>query len=665
MQILYLNTTTGEWFDKFGVPFRDQMPQVSFQGRETIRIYTVIDTPDAGELGANPANWEIDTQWATLGANAQITVDNDYIHKMRGVLSVPIPAGSVSSVSVKLATSVTESQIPVNGSLTFYTAAGQTEKLNYTSRNIADGGVVVFATDGTLANSYASNDNVDVPQAPYCAARMTDNSAPGNGMFEFDLVADSLRLRDAMLYSNTAALAIQGLELLFYRTTAEGNIPVRAFLCETFAITGTLGDVDYNAPLPEAEATDRAYEIIAGIVGAGVELQYSNDGKQWIDYSANADLKIVKYIRWRNKQVGGDWSPAVPLIAGANGKSAYEVAVEQGFKGDVNAWLNSLIGKGEPGKSAYEVALDTGYIGTVDEWLESLKGAQGNGLDYDMSGSSLIDRAQYDDRPQGFKFAYAVADQATFRTTLYIYTKQSDNYADWSEALAIVFYGASKPEVTSVRPVEFTPPPDTDKVYYFAIPALLDATIARVCIDTAEGELILPYYSDLGVRKILKTSEYFYIYFGNSVPKYEKGRVYLTQMVAADKSQGSGGGEVVPIGGTMYYGYLSSTSSFQSVTAITADMLEADTIIAADATAVGAISLGIVPAGSFTVVLVPADSGLTVRKDDGFGGKVAFELDNGIAGSGANGATVTIGDNQYKVYGEFNLVDGATSVYID
>lgn len=665
MQILYLNTTTGEWFDKFGVPFRDQMPQVSFQGRETIRIYTVTATPDAGELGIDPSSWEVDTQWSAMGANAQITVDNDYIHKIKGVLSSPVSAGSVTSVSVKLANTVTESQVPVNGTLIFYNAAGQTEKLNYTSRDIS-GNVTVFATDGTLANSYASNDSVDVPQAPYCAARMTDNSAPGNGMFEFDLVADSLRLRDAMLYSNTASLAIQGLEILFYRTAAEGNIPVRAFICETFAIVGTLGDVDYNAPLPDNEAIDRAYEIIAGIVSAGVELQISADGASWVDYTGTANISNVKYIRWRNKQIGGEWSPSVPLLAGADGKSAFDVAVANGFKGSEKEWLDSLVGKqGEPGDSAFEVAQNAGYIGTVEEWLESLKGARGEGLDYDVSGTSPLDRSLYDDRPTGFKFAYAAADQETFRTTLYIYTKLSDDYADWSEALAIVFYGASKPEVTSVRPVEFTPPPDTDKVYYFAIPSLPDATIARVCIDTAEGELILPYYSDLGVRKILKTSEYFYIYFGNSVPKYEKGKVYLTQMVAADKSQGGGGGEVVPVGGTMYYGYLSSTSSFQSVTAITADMLEEDTIIAADATAAGAISLGVVPAGSFTVVLVPADSGLTVRKDDGFGGKVAFELDNGIAGSGANGATVTIGDTQYKVYGEFNLVDGATSVHVD
>lgn len=39
---------------------------------------------------------------------------------------------------------------------------------------------------------------------------------------------------------------------------------------------------------------------------------------------------------------------------GANGKSAYEVAVDEGFEGDVQAWLDSLVGpqgnQGPPGK---------------------------------------------------------------------------------------------------------------------------------------------------------------------------------------------------------------------------------------------------------------------------------------------------------------------------
>lgn len=33
--------------------------------------------------------------------------------------------------------------------------------------------------------------------------------------------------------------------------------------------------------------------------------------------------------------------------------------------------------KGDPGESAYELAVDEGYVGTLDEWLNSLKGEDG------------------------------------------------------------------------------------------------------------------------------------------------------------------------------------------------------------------------------------------------------------------------------------------------
>lgn len=74
---------------------------------------------------------------------------------------------------------------------------------------------------------------------------------------------------------------------------------------------------------------------------------------------------------------------------GEPGKSAYELAVEQGFEGNLEAWLNSLKGQGLPGatgpagpqgqaglngKSAYQLAVDLGYEGSITDWLESLRG---------------------------------------------------------------------------------------------------------------------------------------------------------------------------------------------------------------------------------------------------------------------------------------------------
>ena len=69
---------------------------------------------------------------------------------------------------------------------------------------------------------------------------------------------------------------------------------------------------------------------------------------------------------------------------GAAGKSAYEVAVDEGFDGTEADWLESLRGKpgsrggiGPEGKSAYEIAVKEGFEGDELEWLDSLKGAPG------------------------------------------------------------------------------------------------------------------------------------------------------------------------------------------------------------------------------------------------------------------------------------------------
>lgn len=105
--------------------------------------------------------------------------------------------------------------------------------------------------------------------------------------------------------------------------------------------------------------------------------------------------------------------------SGEDGKSAYEIAVDNGFVGTETEWLISLKGadgkdftyedftpeqlallkgekgdsfeyadftpeqlallKGADGKSAYQIALDNGFVGTQAEWLASLQGSGGGG----------------------------------------------------------------------------------------------------------------------------------------------------------------------------------------------------------------------------------------------------------------------------------------------
>lgn len=81
--------------------------------------------------------------------------------------------------------------------------------------------------------------------------------------------------------------------------------------------------------------------------------------------------------------LGGEWltddEGSKILAQGMAGKSAYELAVEKGYRGTLDEWLASLNGSnGDDGKSAYELAVENGYQGTEEEWLASLKGSAGD-----------------------------------------------------------------------------------------------------------------------------------------------------------------------------------------------------------------------------------------------------------------------------------------------
>lgn len=90
-----------------------------------------------------------------------------------------------------------------------------------------------------------------------------------------------------------------------------------------------------------------------------------------------------------------DQPTVLPLIE-AFGKSAYTIAVQNGFAGTEEDWLKSL--QGNNGASAYEIALQNGFIGTEADWLKSLVGPAGqiNG-DYQLpkSAKSLKEKGIY------------------------------------------------------------------------------------------------------------------------------------------------------------------------------------------------------------------------------------------------------------------------------
>lgn len=140
--------------------------------------------------------------------------------------------------------------------------------------------------------------------------------------------------------------------------------------------------------------------------------------------------------------------------SGQDGKSAYELAVEEGFIGSEVQWLQSL--KGINGKSAYQIALDGGFTGTSQEWLESLVGVEG-------------------------KSAYQVAVEAGF----------SGTNLDWLDSLKGDTGEAATIDVGTVVSVGPNDPPDvnnsgsnTNAIFNFSIPKGDTGEAATVTVGT-------------------------------------------------------------------------------------------------------------------------------------------------------------------------------------
>lgn len=166
------------------------------------------------------------------------------------------------------------------------------------------------------------------------------------------------------------------------------------------SLTGPQGKSAYELALEQGfEGTEEEWlESLKGETGSGLRILGSFGSTVWLPTHNNqpGDAYIVNYVMWVWE--GKKWVPVGQV--GPTGKSAYQIAVEQGFSGSASQWLNSLKGdsayqvavaqgyvgsqaswlaslKGDPGQSAYQVAVQNGFQGNQLEWLASLVGPQG------------------------------------------------------------------------------------------------------------------------------------------------------------------------------------------------------------------------------------------------------------------------------------------------
>ena len=233
---------------------------------------------------------------------------------------------------------------------------------------------------------------------------------------------------------------------------------------------------------------------------------------------------------------------------GKDGKSAYEIAVENGFVGTEIEWLESLKGadgkngidgkngadgtpgqdgidgqngadgqdgvNGSDGKSAYEIAVENGFVGTESEWLESLKGSDGrDGVDGKdgadgQPGKDGIDGQNGADGQDGVngsdgKSAYIIAVEHGFTGT----------ETEWLASLK----GADGKDAPEVDLSNYATKDELQKLEENAVylenliknGASISYTVlfeASVDALTAYGENIYTYYND-GYRSLVGFSE--------------------------------------------------------------------------------------------------------------------------------------------------------------
>ena len=149
---------------------------------------------------------------------------------------------------------------------------------------------------------------------------------------------------------------------------------------------------------------------------------------------------------------------------GKDSRSAYEIAVEHGFVGTETEWLESLKGvdgkdgvngkdgcdgrngadglpgrDGIDGKSAYIIAVEHGFTGTENEWLQGLKGADGkDGITPDMSNYAT--KADIADLQEQIRQISAISYISVFESGSDALQKYGDNiytyYNDGYRSLA-------------------------------------------------------------------------------------------------------------------------------------------------------------------------------------------------------------------------------------
>lgn len=191
-------------------------------------------------------------------------------------------------------------------------------------------------------------------------------------------------IEDGKLVVEVTADISRQLGLGVYTLTATGRIPDPAYAdgYHDYEVVVDLCKVTkYGSNETPVKVTANVLEGLKGKDGLnnyqlavkhgyqGTEEQFAKDIIPKSNYERAKELKGFQ----------GTEEEYLDSIHGAPGKDLYQAAVERGYKGSFEDFLEKQKGApGAPGKSNYELAQEDGFTGTLTEYLISRKGDKGD-----------------------------------------------------------------------------------------------------------------------------------------------------------------------------------------------------------------------------------------------------------------------------------------------
>ena len=132
--------------------------------------------------------------------------------------------------------------------------------------------------------------------------------------------------------------------------------------------------VDVEIEVTDVSSSILDEVILAALAAADRAEEAAEEAEHMVNIHRGPAGKSAYQVAVDNGFVGTEEQWLVSLV-GPAGLSAYQIAVAEGFEGTVADWLASLVGPA--GDSAYEIAVEEGFVGTKQAWLASLVGPQG------------------------------------------------------------------------------------------------------------------------------------------------------------------------------------------------------------------------------------------------------------------------------------------------